>query len=94
MQLLVILVPVIFAFMGFAIDLARLYLIRGELQAAANAAALAGASHLMGNDAALVQAADQAKFSFDAGNGFANKYDFGAITIGQGLAFWRARRPL
>ena len=93
MQLLVILVPVIFAFMGFAIDLARLYLIRGELQAAANAAALAGASRLMGNDAALVQAADQAKFSFDAGNGFANKYDFGAITIGQGTGFLASEAP-
>jgi hypothetical protein len=93
MQLLVILVPVVFAFMGFAVDLARLYLIRGELQTAANSAALAAASRLLGIDAALTQAADQAKFSFDAENGFANKYDFGAVTIGEGTGFLNSEEP-
>jgi hypothetical protein len=38
---LVILVPVLFGFMGFAIDLGRMYLIRGELNTAANAMAVA-----------------------------------------------------
>ena len=47
-QLLVILVPVLFGFMGFAIDLGRLYLIRGELNQAANAMALAAAAQLNG----------------------------------------------
>ena len=93
MQLLAILVPVVFGFMGFAIDLARLYLIRGELQAAANSAALAGASRLMGNDVALTEAAAQAQFSFDAENSFANKYDFGAVTIGQGTGFLNSEAP-
>src|SRR3954468_1063676 len=36
LQLLVILVPVLFGLMGFALDLGRLYLIRGELNEAAN----------------------------------------------------------
>src|SRR5690348_17892366 len=35
-QLLVILVPVLFGMMGFAIDLGRLYLIRAELNQAAD----------------------------------------------------------
>ena len=33
LQMLVILVPVLFAFMGFAVDLGRLYMVRGELKA-------------------------------------------------------------
>jgi len=93
MQLLVILVPVIFAFMGLPSDLARPYLLRAELQTAANSAALAGAARLMGTDAALTQAGDQAKLSFDAGNNFANKYDFGAVTIGQGTGFLTSEAP-
>ena len=48
LQLLVILVPVIFGLMGFALDLGRLYLIRGELNQAANAMALAAAAQLNG----------------------------------------------
>src|SRR3982074_1267753 len=52
-QLLVILVPVLFGFIGFAYDLGRLYAIRGELNQAANAMALAAASRLNGTDVAL-----------------------------------------
>ncbi len=93
MQVLVLLVPVVFGFMAFAVDLARLYLIRGELQNAANAAALAGATRLIGTDVATTQAGDQAKFSFDADNGFANKYDFGSVTIGQGTGLLNSEEP-
>ena len=39
LQLAVILVPVVFGMMGFALDLGRLYLVRGELNQAAAAAA-------------------------------------------------------
>ncbi len=39
MQMLVFLVPVIFGLMGFALDLGRLYLVRGELMHAAEAKA-------------------------------------------------------
>ena len=45
-QLLVILVPVLFGFIGFAVDLGQLYLVRGELKVAANSMALAAAQKL------------------------------------------------
>jgi hypothetical protein len=82
-QLLAILVPVLFAFMGFAVDLGRLYLVRGELQTAANSMALAAASRLIGTDLATSNATRQAQLlAQDSGLG-TNKYDFGAITIGE-----------
>ena len=46
LQLLILLVPVIFGLMGFALDLGRLWLIRGELNQAANAMALAAAAQM------------------------------------------------
>jgi len=46
LQLAIILVPVMFGLMGFAIDLGRLYLIRGELNQAASAMAMAAAAQL------------------------------------------------
>jgi hypothetical protein len=85
--MLAILVPVLFAFMGFAIDLSRLYLARAELQVAANAAALAAANRLIGTDASAAAAAEQAQFSLDASSGFGNRYDFGGLQIGQSNGF-------
>jgi Flp pilus assembly protein TadG len=78
LQLLVILVPVIFGFMGFALDLGRLYLIRGELNQAANAIALAAAQQLIGATAsnALVQ-------EVLPPSGPSYTYNFGALTLGQ-----------
>ncbi len=80
LQLLVILVPVIFGLMGFAIDLGRLYLIRGELNQAANAMALAAASQLAGTaagaDTNINNAAQQA---INPANG--NFYNFGGTPI-------------
>jgi len=79
--MLVILVPVIFGFMGFALDLGRLYLIRGELNQAADAMALAAAQQLVGATAsnALVQNILPAP----VGNGPSYTYNFGALTLGQ-----------
>jgi len=51
-QFLVILVPVVLGMMGFAVDLGRIYLVRGELNQAASAMALAAASKLNGTIAA------------------------------------------
>ena len=48
LQLLVVLVPVFFGLMGFALDLGRLYLIRGELNQAASSMALTAAGKLIG----------------------------------------------
>ena len=94
LQILVILVPVIFGFMGFAVDLARLYLVRMELQTAANAAALAAASRLIGTDASTTQAEEQVRLSLDAGSGYGNRYDFGSVTIGEGTSFLTSEAPV
>jgi len=83
LPLLVILVPVLFGLMGFALDLGRLYLIRGELNQAASAMALAAASQLIGTSAALGNATTAAAQSLDNTNGLANRYNFGSLVIGQ-----------
>ena len=82
LQLLVILLPVLFAFMGFAFDLGRLYLIRGELQQAAGAGALAAAARLIGTTGSLDAAGEALRAAMDDSTGHANRYNFGAIVIG------------
>jgi Flp pilus assembly protein TadG len=82
-QLLVILVPVIFGLMGFAIDLGRLYLIRGELHQAASAMALAAAGQMVGQTAtALDNMTNAANLALNETNG--NKYNFGSTVIPSG----------
>lgn len=82
-QLVVIMVPVIFGMMGFAVDLGRLYLIRGELNQAANSMALAAASKLIGTQSAIDNATTAAQLTLDDTLGTANKYNFGSLPIGQ-----------
>jgi Flp pilus assembly protein TadG len=82
MQLLVIMVPVLFGLMGFAVDLGRLYLIRGELNEAANAMALAAAGQLIGTSASLQNAATAMNVPLDPTLGDANMYNFGSVAIG------------
>jgi hypothetical protein len=82
LQLLVIMVPVFFGFMGFAIDFGRMYLIRGELNQAANAMALAAAAQLSGSIAA-----DTNTLSVmppPLGTGPSYNYNFGTVGIGVG----------
>jgi hypothetical protein len=93
LQVLVILVPVLLAFMGFAVDLARIYLVRAELQTAANAAALAAASKLIGTDAATAAATAQAQLSYQNVAGFGNKFDFGGQALGQSEGFLASDVP-
>ncbi len=83
MQVLVLMVPVFLGFMGFAIDLGRLYMARNELKTAANAMALAAAQRLNGTESAVEAATLHARIPIDATGGRANKYDFGGATIGQ-----------
>jgi Flp pilus assembly protein TadG len=83
LQLAVIMVPVLFGMMGFAIDLGRLYLIRGELNQAATAMALAAAAQLVGTSASLGNATTAAQQSLDDSNHLGNKYNFGSLIIGQ-----------
>jgi Flp pilus assembly protein TadG len=80
-QLLVIMVPVLFGLMGFALDLGRLYLIRGELNQAANSMALAAASQLIGTASSLDNAAFAANQSINDANGVANRYNFGSLLL-------------
>jgi Flp pilus assembly protein TadG len=80
LQLLVILVPVLFGLMGFALDLGRLYLIRGELNQAANASALAAAAQLAGTaSSADTNIANAAQQAINPTNG--NMYNFGGTVI-------------
>lgn len=83
LQMLVLLVPVLLGLMGFAIDLGRMYLIRGEAKAAANAMALAAAQQLIGTEASIDAAATAARLTLNNTTGGANKFDFGGLLIGQ-----------
>jgi Flp pilus assembly protein TadG len=84
---LVILVPVLFGFIGFAVDLGQLYLIRGELKTAASSMALAAAQRLIGTDQGITDATNASHLPIDDSSGFANKYNFGGLTIGQANGF-------
>jgi Flp pilus assembly protein TadG len=92
-QMLVLLVPVIFALMGFAVDLGRLYLIRGELKTAANAMALAAAQQLIGTEAALENATAMALFTLDQGSGIGNRYNFGMLRLGETTGLLASEMP-
>jgi Flp pilus assembly protein TadG len=93
LELLVILVPVIFGLMGFAVDLGRLYLVRGELKAAADAMALAAATKLIGTDASLDSATAAARTIANTDSGFGNRYNFGGLIIGQTTGFLNSEIP-
>jgi len=83
LQLLVILVPVLFAFMGFALDLGRLYLVRTELNQAANALALAAAGQLLGTTASIDNATTAVTQATDTTTGgVANTFNFGSLVAG------------
>lgn len=92
-QLLVLLVPVIFGLMGFGLDLGRLYLVRGELNHAAESMAQASASKLIGTDAALDGANLAARLTLDNSSGFGNKYNFGSLPIGESTGFLNSDAP-
>jgi Flp pilus assembly protein TadG len=82
-QIVVILVPVLFGLIGFAIDLGVLYVVKGEMKAAANAMALAAAQQLMGTDVATAAATAAAQLTVMNGANVGNKYDFNGLPIGQ-----------
>jgi len=76
-QFLVIMVPVLLGMMGFAVDLGKMYLVRGELNQAASAMAMAAAAQLNGTTASTDTAATAANATLGA-----NKYNFGSATLG------------
>jgi Flp pilus assembly protein TadG len=79
----VILVPVVFGLMGFALDLGMMYSVKGELKAAADSMALAAASQLIGTDAATGAATAAGQATVETASGFGNRYYFHGIPIGQ-----------
>ena len=85
-QFLVILVPVVLGMMGFAIDLGRLWLIRGELNQAAASMALAAAAQLNGTTAATDAAEAAALATIDPSQSDSNRYNFGSVLPGVGTA--------
>jgi Flp pilus assembly protein TadG len=90
-QVLIILVPVLFGFIGFAVDLGRLYLARAEITTAANAMALAAAAHLIGTDQSIADANTAARIPI--ADDYGNRYDFGRITVGVGDARLASAAP-
>src|SRR5579871_6883937 len=82
-QFLVILVPVVFGLLGFALDLGMMYSVKGELKAAAGSMALAAASQLIGTDASTGAATAAAQATIENTSGFGNRYYFHGFPIGQ-----------
>ena len=91
LQILVLLVPVMLGLMGFAVDLGRLYLVRGELSQAAEQMAVAAASKLNGTEAATGAATTAAQVIIAETGG--NKYNFGSLVIGQSTGFLNSEAP-
>ena len=79
----VILVPVVCALIGFALDLGILYSVKGELKAGASAMALAAAQQLIGTDTATAGATAAGQLTIENASSFGNKYYFHGLPIGQ-----------
>ena len=80
---LVILVPVLFAMIGFAVDLGIMYSVKGELKTAASSMALAAAQQLIGTGTSTASANAAAGLTVENSTGFGNKYYFHGFPIGQ-----------
>src|SRR5438132_12982125 len=73
---------VILGFLVMATDVGRMYLIQGELQTAADAAALASATRLTGTLNATTDAGDQVTASLDSTTGNDNRFNLRMNQIG------------
>jgi Flp pilus assembly protein TadG len=93
-QMVVLLVPVVFGLMGFAVDLGRLYSARNDLKNAANAIAQAAAAELSGTAVALENATTAGNYAVSIANGRGNLYDFGGLQIGQSTGSLNSDAPL
>jgi len=78
----ILLAGALFAFLGFAVDLGRLYLIRGELSVAAESMALAAAEQLIGTSAAAGLSQTAASLAQNSDNNGDNRFNFGGNQIG------------
>ena len=93
LQMVVLLVPVMFGFMGFGIDLGRMYLVRGELNHAAEAMALSAAEKLIGTEASLTDATLAARLVLDNATGHGAKFNFGSVVIGESTGLLTSEAP-
>lgn len=82
LPLLVTLVPVVFGIMGFALDLGRIYMVRGELTQATQSIALAAAQQLIGTSASQDNANSAATLALDDSTGHAPRFNFGSQVLG------------
>ncbi|MBI3694837.1 MAG: hypothetical protein HY238_08365 [Acidobacteria bacterium] len=80
--ILILMAFVLFAFLGFAVDLGRLYLIRGELNAAADALALSAAQELIGTNAAADRAQAAMTLTQSSDDFGDNRFNFSGNQIG------------
>lgn len=92
-QVVVLLVPVVFGLMGFAVDLGRMYSARNDLKNAANSMALAAAGHLAGTSLSLEEATTAGNYAISTTNGRGNLYDFGGLQIGQSSGNLNSEQP-
>jgi Flp pilus assembly protein TadG len=92
-QLAVILVPVVLALLGFALDLGILYSVKGELKAGANAMALAAAQQLIGTDTATAGASAAGQLTIENSSSFGNKYYFHGLPIASQVCTREDQRP-
>ncbi len=82
-QVLVILVPVLLGFLGFALDLGMMYSTKGELKTAADAMALAAAARLNGTDSSTGDATAEIQNTIETSSGLGNRFYFHGYPVGQ-----------
>ena len=93
-QLVVLLVPVVFGLMGFAVDLGRMYSARNDLKIAANSIAQAAAVQLAGTAVSIENATTSGMYAVSTTNGRGNMYDFGGLTVGESSANLNSEPPV
>ena len=93
-QLVVLLVPVIFGLMGFAVDLGRMYSARNDLKNAANSIAQAAAVQLAGTSVSVENGTTAGLYAINTGNGRGNLYDFGGRPIGETTGNLNSEAPV
>ncbi len=93
-QLVVLLVPVLFGLMGFAVDLGRLYSARNDLKNAANSIAQAAAAQLAGTAVSIENATTAGLYAINTTNGRGNLYDYGGLAVGESSGNLNSEAPV
>jgi Flp pilus assembly protein TadG len=93
-QLVVLLVPVVFGLIGFAVDLGRMYSARNDLKNAANSIAQAAAVQLAGTSVSVENATTAGMYAVNTANGRGNLYDFGGLPVGEATGNLNSEAPV